>query len=297
MRIADFQIYPSLLIKYQDLLDYRLVAEEPWNKDSEGNYKLTPEEMYVKIEAELIDSINRCPKTPSEAADKGTAFNEIVDCIHEGRKSAVEGLDIVSERGADNKPVAIRAAINGFDFIFDPGICRETAAFFKGSLTQFFCDAVMHTKFGDVRLYGYIDEWLGDKIYDIKTTSRYSLGKYEHGWQRHVYPWCVIEMGLTDRVTSFVYYVVEWAYQAQGAPISAKNVFVEEYDYNHRESGLKIRGMVESFIDWLTCRDNDGFITSRKVFGGENPEGYEGVPVDVKKLEEYLFPKTEIKFN
>lgn len=297
MKIADFQIYPSLLIKYQELLDYRLVAEEPWNKDADGDYKLTPDEMYLKIEAELIDSINRCPHTPSEAADKGTAFNEIVDCIHEKRTSAVDGLTIQSVRDADGNVTNIHAEINEFAFDFDPLICRKTALFFKGSLTQFLCDAVMHTKFGDVRLYGYIDEWKGDKIYDIKTTSRYTLGKYEHGWQRHVYPWCVIEMGLADTITSFVYYIVEWAYQAQGAPISAKGEYIEEYVYNHRESGEKIREILESFIDWLLHRTEDGFITSKKIFGEENPEGYVGTPVDIERLENYLFPKSEIKFN
>lgn len=296
MKTADYQIYPSLLIKYQELLDYRLVAEESWNKDAEGGYKLTPEEMYVKIESELIDSVNRCPKTPSAAADKGTAFNEIVDCIHEKRKPGIAGLDISTVRNATGKTVSIHAAINGFTFHFAPAVCKKTAAFFDGSLTQFLCDAVMPTKYGDVRLYGYIDEWKGDRIYDIKTTSRYKLGKYEHGWQRHVYPWCVIEMGLTDKVTSFVYYIVEWANKGRGSLVDSNAVYIEEYDYNHRESGGKIRDILESFIDWLEHRKADGFLTSQRIFGGADPEGYEGVPVDTARLDDYLFPKTTINF-
>ena len=44
--------------------------------------------------------------------------------------------------------------------------------------------AVIPTRYGDVELYGYIDELVRDTVYDIKTTSKYDFGKYEHGWQR-----------------------------------------------------------------------------------------------------------------
>lgn len=132
----DFQIYPSLLIKFQDLLDYERVAEEDWNKVSEaalkrgeypgcevGDYKLTPDEMRTKIEVELINSINRVEHEPNEAADKGTAFNEIVDCLIENRKSSREDCKIYSTYNVFHSRV-IRAEINGFTFDFDIALCK-----------------------------------------------------------------------------------------------------------------------------------------------------------------------------
>lgn len=296
---VDYRIYPSLLIAYQNLLDYEQVAEEDWNKVSEaahnrgeyldrdiGDYKLTPDEMYLKLEADLIDSINRIDGQYGEAAEKGTAFNEIVDCLIENRKSLRGDCNIYSTLNESGLKV-IRAEINGFTFDFDIPLCKETADYFRGSLTQYYAEATMKTTYGNVLLYGYIDEWVGNKMYDIKTTSRYDWGKFEHGWQRHVYPWCVIEAGMTTEIESFSYYVVEWAYQREGDAISAKGIYHETYTYSHEESGRKIREMLESFIEWLESRRE--FIQDKRIFGGHNPGGWHGQPVDVKKLEETIF--------
>lgn len=298
----EYCIYPSLLQGFQNLLDYEQVAEEDWNKVSEsaqsrgefldreiGDYKLTPDEMYLKLEADLIDSINRIDGAFGEAADKGTAFNEIVDCLIEKRKSSRDDCKIYSEK-KDNGDTVIRAEIHDFSFEFDPKLCKEVASCFPGSLTQYCAKADMNTRYGTVHLYGFIDEWVGDKIIDIKTTSRYDFGKFEKGWQRHVYPWCVIENGDATEIESFTYFVVEWAYQRQGEPIKAKNIYEETYTYNHEDSGRKIKEMCESFIEWLESRRE--FIQDKKIFGGENPKDWHGTPVDIQKLEKIIFKET-----
>ncbi len=294
-----YRIYPSLLIAYQNLLDYEQVAEEDWNKVSEaahsrgeylereiGDYKLTPDEMYLKLEVDLLDSINRVDGRFGEAAEKGTAFNEIVDCLIEHRKSSREDCDIRSIVNGSGIKV-IRAEINGFTFDFDIRLCKDVAEYFKGSLTQYLAQATMETSYGPVLLYGYIDEWVGGIISDIKTTGSYKWGKFEKGWQRHVYPWCVIESGITTKVDAFEYLVVEWAYQRKGEPITAKGIYRETYDYDHEESGRKIRSMVESFIGWLESRRE--FIQDKRIFGGVNPEGWHGQPIDPAKLEKAIF--------
>lgn len=294
-----YRIYPSLLIAYQSLLDYEQVAEEDWNKVSEaahdrgeyldrdiGDYKLSPDEMYLKLEADLLDSINRIDGSFGEAAEKGTAFNEIVDCLIENRKSSRDDCKIYSTFNSSGIKV-IRAEINGFTFDFDIQLCKDVAGYFKGSLTQYFATATMETNYGLVLLYGYIDEWVANVISDIKTTGSYKWGKFEKGWQRHVYPWCVIESGMATNVDAFEYLVVEWAYQRKGMPLTAKGIYRETYDYNHAESGMKIRTMLESFIAWLECRR--GFIQDKRIFGGENPAGWHGQPVDMAKLEKAIF--------
>lgn len=298
----EYNIYPSLLQAYQSLLDYQQVAEEDWNKVSEsaqsrgeyldreiGDYKLTPDEMYLKLEADLIDSINRIDGTFGEAADKGTAFNEIVDCLIEKRKSNREDCKILSVKKETGETV-IRADIHEYVFEYELNLCKDVASCFPGSLTQYYAHADIETSYGKVHLYGYIDEWVGNEITDIKTTSRYDWGKYEKGWQRHIYPWCVIESGDATEIESFTYFVVEWAYQRKGEPIKAKNIYKETYTYNHDESGRKIKEMCESFIEWLECRRD--FIQDKKIFGGENPKDWHGTPVDIEKLEKVIFKET-----
>ncbi len=295
----DYCIYPSLLIAYQSLLDYQLVAEEDWNKVSEaahergeyldhdiGDYKLTPDEMYLKLEADLIDSINRVDGRFGEAADKGTTFNEIVDCLIENRKSSREDCIIKSKKD-NNGNTVIEARIHDFVFDFDLQLCRETADYFTGSIPQYLAKAVMSTDYGNVLLYGFADEWVSSQMFDIKTTGKYSWGKFEKGWQRHVYPWCAIESGDATEIESFTYYVIEWAYQRKGEPLKAKGVYLETYTYNHEESGVKIREILESFIGWLLSRKS--FIQDQRIFGGKNPEGWHSRPVDIKELEKAIF--------
>ena len=317
-----YSIYPSLLISFQNLLDYELTAEEDWNKVSQaaldrgeypgaevGDYKLSFDEMHDKLEVELINTINRIPKGPMEAADKGTAFNEIVDCLIENRKSGREDCKIsTTYRGEGktikdwldrnqgaigenayfrclsilNKDKVIRGEINGFTFDYDVQLCKDAAEYFRGSLTQFLAEGTMDTKYGPVRLYGYIDEWVSNQMIDIKTTSRYNFGKYEHGWQRHIYPWCVIEAGLTTEIESFTYWVLEWAYQRKGEPLTAKGIYEETYTYDHADSGRRIKAMLEAFIEWLESRKE--FIQDRKIFGGENPEGWHGTPLTEEQI-------------
>lgn len=290
MERVDYSIYPSLLIAYQNLLDYEKVAEEAWNKVSEaahnrgeylyleiGDYKLTPDEMYFKLECDLIDSINRVEHEYGEATSKGVAFNEIVDCLIENRKSNLPDCNIYSTKNELGISV-IRAEIGGFIFDYDIDLCRKVARDFKGSLTQYFADSTIATQYGNVRLYGYIDEWCGNKMYDIKTTGSYSWGKFKHGWQRYVYPYCVVNAGDTTEVESFTYYVVEWAYHAKGQPITAKEIYKESYDYDHAICKAKIQEMLESFLSWLAYRKE--YIQDKRIYGGQNPEGWHGTPIN-----------------
>lgn len=273
----DYRIYPSLLDKFQDLLDYEIVADEPWNKSGD-DYKLTPDEMYYKIEAELIDMINRVEGVPIEAADRGTAFNEIVDCLIEKKPCRRKDMKIRSCKATDTQTVII-AEINGFTFVYDADFCKEVAARFPGSLTQYLCEGEMQTSRGRVLLYGYLDEWVGNKLYDLKTTGYYSFGKFERKWQRHTYPWCVIESGMATEIESFEYTVVVFP---KGQAILKGEIYPEVYTYDHAQSTALLRAHIEAFIDWLESRRK--YITNPRIFGGKLPEGYVGIPIDINLL-------------
>lgn len=81
-----YRIYPSLLDKFEQYLRADEEAESFFNIDNEtGEYKKSPDEVEEELKQSLIDCINRVPFA-SEAADKGTAFNAIVDSFIHRKK-------------------------------------------------------------------------------------------------------------------------------------------------------------------------------------------------------------------
>ena len=80
-------------------------------------------------------------------------------------------------------------------------------------------------------------------------------------------------------MTQFIYDVVELH---RRAGVYYGNRYAESYDYHHAEATDKLRGGVERFITWLEAQRP--YITDRKIFGGENPDGYVGTPITVEQL-------------
>lgn len=279
MSSVRYKIYPSLLDKFQSYLDADIEAESFWNIDSEtGEMKRTPDEIASQREQELLDSINRVPSEPIEAADKGTCFNEIVDCLINGRSSSREDLEIdfgvLDQYGAfhpnccDYNPVGIevvQAKMNGFTFLFDQKTCEEAARYFgEFSIDQHFCKGVISTVYGDVELYGYADEISLDKVFDIKTTSSYSFGKFERAWQKDVYPYCLVQSGEMDRVSEFEYTVFQLTKPSSRNPVISAKMYCEPYTFDFAASEKRLRLFLERFIEWLESHRAD--ITDKKIF-------------------------------
>lgn len=274
-----YRLYPSLLDAFQGLLDYEDVANEPWNKVSEaahtrgeyldkevGEYILTPDEMFSKLEQDLIDTVNRVDGEPSEAADRGTCFNEIVDCLIAHKPCAREDMEIHTLRDENDNALAIRAEMDGFTFDFDVALCKEAAEYFKDSLSQVLVEAPLETNYGTVVLYGYIDEWRLNIIYDIKTTGYYDFGKYARKWQKHVYPYCCITSGLTTEVAEFEYTVYKLTKPSHYNPVIRGTQYRESYTYDHDMTTVLLRMMCERFIEWLTAKADAGLITNKRIF-------------------------------
>ena len=219
-RQPEYRFYATLLDAFTDYLNSDNIYERYWGWSD--NPPLTPEEFRQKQFEELIDRINRVP-FDSEAADRGTAFNEVVDCIVEHRKSEIMQVESVKEtfieRVCNNLPgyddckkdhcekcpfykeeerervISIDAVYNNRKFSFRPSLCREFADYYKGALTQQRVSALLPTCFGPVEVYGVIDELLPLSVHDIKTTSSYYVGKYRDHWQHVVYPYCLMQGG------------------------------------------------------------------------------------------------------
>lgn len=278
----SYKIYPSLLQKFQSFLDSEIEVNESWNIDSDGNYKRTADEIAEKHEAELIVMINREGTALIEAASKGTAFNEIVDCLMENRGSSNDRIlirsvwydpsckmvisgdpdDIKDKTGLEK---VIEASLDGFTFYFNTSFCKEASRYFTGSIPQYLCSAYLPTQYGLVQLYGYIDELRQDKVYDIKTTSNYQYGKFAKGWQKDVYPYCLIESGDCDEISEFEYTVFVLK-NLKDQPITG-TMYKECYSYNHTLATQRLTQICERFIEWLEAHRDQ--IKDKKIFGGE----------------------------
>ena len=265
MNSVKYRIYPSLLDKFQSFLDCELAVEEFWNIDADGNYKETADEMSDRLEQELLDAVNRVPHDPIEAADKGTCFNEVIDCLISHRKCEYEGMDIQSGEVAGNR--VITAKLNGFTFTYDATMCKDFASEYMGAISQHRCEAYLPTSYGLVELYGYADEIVQDYVVDIKTTSRYDFGKFSKGWQRHVYPYCLVASGEMKAVSGFAYDVVVWSGGSTRNPVLTANFYREWYDFHYDQSRQALKAICERFIEWLEA--HRGQITDKKIFAEE----------------------------
>lgn len=297
--MPNYRFFPTLLDKFQTFLD--TTAEDYFYQDEDGkwhkNYSeaedafhYSQEEVDALLKQELLDAINRVPHEPSEPASKGTALNEIVDCIIHNKKSdnknilikSLKGVDVKREFGCTDevgKPIyydywfehikvpCIFAEIDGFSFYFDKDFCKSIAEYFKGSLSQVFTSATIDTEFGEVELYGYIDELRENKVFDLKTTSRYEFGKYSKYWQRHIYPYTLIESGACTEINSFEFTAYVLKGGTSRTPLITGVQYAEVYQYNHEQSKMLLKNICERFCQFL--EDNRDLITNKKIFNEE----------------------------
>ena len=283
---VKYKFYPSILDKFQSFIDFSLEdyfyqdEQGGWHKnynESTGEYRYSHSEVYEMAKQELINSINRI-RIVSEAANKGTAFNELVDAMVNNRKSDTVktnrvykdevGCLFISPTPIKGELIGIEAIIDEMSFIYDINLLKEASMYFKDSLNQLYTSATIETRYGLVELYGYIDELKGNKVYDIKTTKKYEFGKYEKYWQRHVYPYCLIESGDCTDIHSFEFACYQLSGGTERNKVITGKKYPEVYNYNHEQSKALIKAQCERFIEFL--EENRELITDKKIFGGNN---------------------------
>lgn len=246
MRQSKYKFYATLLDAFTGYLRSDVIWSRYWGFSQDPPY--TQEEFQDKQFNSLIDTINRVP-FDSEAADKGTAFNEVVDCLIEHRKS--DKVTVEKIPSDDGTTVGLRATYNNRQFVFPVSLCREFANYYKGALTQQRVEAILPTCFGDILLYGYIDELMPMSVHDIKTTGSYFVGKFKDHWQHLVYPYCLLQNGSDVRL--FEYNVTDF-----------RNTYTESYTFVPERDIPILTAHCEDFVRFLN--DNRGLITDKKVF-------------------------------
>lgn len=250
MKECSYRFYATLLDAFQNWVSSSEIYQDYWGF-SEDPAK-TEDQFEKEQKQSLIDRINRVPMKweDSEAADKGTAFNEVVDCLIANRQS--EKMMLISNKESG----IITAEYNKRTFIFPLALCREFSEYFKDATSQVFTEAVLPTKYGEVIMYGYIDELKPLSIHDIKTTSKYKAGKFRNNWQHIVYPYCLNQLG--NEAREFEYNV---AVLGTGNNYST---FAEYYSFTPEKDINRLRFVVESFIEFIELSRD--LITDKKIF-------------------------------
>ena len=256
--MSRYRFTPSLLTKWTDFVDSEALYQEFYGNSDEPSVSL--EEFEAKQEAELWDAINRVPQEPSEAASRGTLLNVIVDCkVQWERPDAKYNIRRISDE--NGRMVAISGECDGFHFEYDAALCRMLFDYFKGCICQYRCEAEIDTCFGPVILYGDPDYIRRDKVFDLKTTKSYKYGKFEDGWQKDVYPYCLIDSGDLETVSEFEYTVVQLSVKAN-QPISG-TLYREIYCYDHDSARMRLRAVCEALAAYL--EQNSEKITNKRV--------------------------------
>ncbi len=226
-----FRFWATLLDAYDNFVNSETIWEQYWGWSEKPPH--TPEQFKALQKQSLVDSINRVDGEPSKAADRGTCFNEVIDCLILNQPTKRDDITIAG----DKERGVIVAQMDGFTFEFPTDLCRQFAAQYTQNgakaVPQFRCEGVLHLSTADVTLYGYIDELMPYGVHDIKTTKSYTVGKFRNHWQHRVYPYCLGQMGI--RSDYFQYDVVEFS----GKQISTYKEFYPTFDKGKIEVELE----------------------------------------------------------
>ena len=272
-QLLKYLFYATLLDAYQDYLSSDEIYQEYWGYSE--NPPFSEDEFHEKKRLELIDRINRVP-FDSEAADKGTAFNEIIDCMITCKNSEKMKITKLYEGAMEtdydekhgivgvvpmktDEVIGLRVEYNYRTFDFPVSICREFADYYKGAIPQVHTEAILPTKYGDVQLYGYIDELMPSSVHDIKTTGKYSVGKFKKHWQSVVYPYCLNENG--NEVYDFEYNILLINSRVSG---DTYETFTEYYNYVPETDIPRLTSHVESLIEFIEAHKD--LISDLKIF-------------------------------
>ena len=261
MKLPDYCFYATLLDAYQNYLNSDKIWEKYWGWSDNPPHTL--EEFQQEQFHGFINTLNRVP-FDSEAADKGTAFNEVIDCLIEKRNSKKIRVEkVYPEKDGRyefhvSSPIALKVFYNDREFVFPMALCRELANYYEGAVTQQFVEAELPTQYGVVKLYGYIDELMPDCVHDIKTTGSYSFGKFKENFQHLVYPYALNRGGC--KIDRFEYNVVEF----DKSRYDKYETYTESYVYNDERDTQRLREHCEDLICFIN--DHRHLITNKKLF-------------------------------
>lgn len=262
MKKYDYRIYPSLLDSFQHLKDSEKQYDSFPNLHIDGEHSKTLEEIEDENKSRLLNIINRVPVPWSESGlmDRGTAFNHVVDQLN-GNEPKDKSLNLTVD--VENNTLSV--VVNKREFVFDYDWCRKASDYFYRSQCQVMAESSITIPNGNVELYGYIDELKGNMVYDIKTTSFYSFGKFSKAWQKHLYTYCLTNSGDAKDIEGFEYTVFTMSPMKEGMVNRIRSMDKEYYSFSYDDTHDLLTGILSEFTDFLET--NRDIITDRKIFG------------------------------
>lgn len=185
---------------------------------------------------ELISKINRIkPSEFPEAALKGMQFEDCVNKLLKRESLQELDGDYVTENFSFSKELVDKIA----------------SRLVNHTKQQEYIQAIVPTSVGNVKLYGFTDYTYPDKIVDLKTTGKYSIGKFKDNAQHGCYS--LIKKYNGKPINEFIYLCTDF-----------KNVFVDREKITsqlHDEFNEK----VVDFYGFIN--ENRNLITDKKIWG------------------------------
>lgn len=258
MSEPNYAIYPTLLDAFTSWQNSGEIWEKYWGRAD--NPPCTPDEFEQKQLRELIDKINRVPQPFSEAAERGSAFNAVVDAVVcDG--AWPEGLVSITAGEDDDNTKVYDVKFGEHSYRYPAQLVNGLAERLCGAIAQQRVEGTIATHRGLVRLYGYADYILPNRIVDLKTTGSYSFGKYASSWQRFVYPYCIEQQG--GEVDGLEFLVVELKKPKKSGLLEGE-VFREFYNWRAEEHTRELQQCVADFVDFVEAVR--GEITDNRIF-------------------------------
>lgn len=246
----EYKFYATLLDSFQSYLNSDVIYDRYWGYSENPPHTL--EEFREKQFLSLIDRINRKP-FDSEVADRGTAFNEVIDCMVMHRKP--KKMTVQRVKDLNGALTGLNVTYKERTFFFPMSLVKEVSSYYAGALPQQYIQAILPTMYGKVLLYGYIDYALPFCTHDLKTTRQYAVGNYKDHWQHIVYPYALMKNGCN--VPDFEYNVVELGK-------TFYRTYTESYSFVPERDIPRLTEHCEDFIRFL--KENRDLITDKKIF-------------------------------
>lgn len=209
------------------------------------SYKLFLATDFMTLD-DIIDRINRVKRPMPPAADKGTAYNDLIDMLISGRQPETRQVATAKFMGTVYR---VKGELTEYEF--DKKIADRIAHELRGSEFQVFTKGDINTPFGDVELYGYVDYVNRDTVTDLKTGKSYTFPKYMNNSQHFTYLYTLRQQGI--KVDRAIYLMTDF-----------RGIYIEDYYWN-KDAETKLRGDVCDFLDFVDrYRDR---IIDKKVLG------------------------------
>jgi len=240
----QYRFYATLLDTFEGYLNCDKIYQQYYGRSNDP--KVSEDEFAQTKYLELIDKINRVPREFSAAADRGIAFNLVLDWCITGQRS--DEIEVIKAND-----YAIVVEYNNEQYPFPRSILLPIVERIKDGLMQVWLEGYLQTTKGRVKLCGYTDAVMPFKITDVKTTKQYKAFKYRDGWQADVYMYCARCEGF--EVSEFEYLVTDF-----------KKVYTETYTWQE-DTESKLVGICEQFIDFID--QHEKVITDERIYNLE----------------------------